>query len=304
MPTLLEDIKKKVEAKIAAKKALLTEEEIVLTDEEKEGLDESQIAELLEAKKKMKEEEDDKECDKDDKEDDKDMEDDEEDDEEVDVDESLAKIFADAKIDESVQKDLVTLFNVVVAEKVIAKCDEMSEKYEQQFNESIQQIEDNVDKYISFVADEWIKENELQVETGIKVELAESFIAGMRTLFVENYVDVPEDKIDLVAEAEEAIQELTSKLDESTNKTLELTEQIATLKKVAVINEITTELTETQKEKLGTLIDSIEYKDDDTYKNQVQLVIEKYFVVEPKEELKEEVLDDRMKMYLSVFKKK
>jgi hypothetical protein len=300
MPTLLEDIKKKVEQKIAAKKALLTEEETVLTDEEKEGLDEAAIAELIEAKKKMKEEEDDKECD--DEEDKKD--DEEDDDEEVDVDESLAKIFADAKIDESVQKDLTTLFNVVVAEKVIAKCDEMSEKYEQQFNESIQAIEDNVDKYISFVADEWIKENELQVETGIKVELAESFITGMRNLFVENYVDVPEDKIDLVAEAEETIQELTSKLDESTNKTLELTEQINTLKKVAVINEISSELTETQKEKLGTLIDSIEYKDDDTYKNQVQLVIEKYFVVEPKEEFKEEVLDDRMKMYLAAGKKK
>lgn len=299
--TLLEEIKKKVEAKIAAKKKELIDEEleITLTDEEKEGLDESQIAELLEAKKKeaMKEKE---EC-----EDDKEDDDEEEDDEEIDMEESLTKIFTDAKIDESVQKDLSTLFAAVVAEKVNKKCSEMSEKYETEFNEAIQTIEENVDKYISFVAEEWLKENELQVENGIKLEIAESFLSGMRNLFVENYIDVPEDKIDLVAEAEEALAELTSKLDETTNKTLELQEEINSLKKVAVITEITTELTETEKEKLGTLIDSIEYKDDDSYKAQVKLVMEKYFKEEDgkKEDLKEDKLDDRMKSYLNFNKK-
>jgi hypothetical protein len=302
---LLEEIRKRLEKKITDQKSELLGEsvEIELTEEEKEGLTEAECAELLEAKKKMKEEEDPESCD-DEKDDD--MEDDEE---EVDVDESLAKIFTSATLDESIKKDLKVLFNVAVAEAVTKKCNGLAEKYEAEYTEAISTIEENVDKYITFVANEWIKENELQVETGIKVDLAESFLAGMRDLFVENYVDVPEDKVDLVAEAEEVIAELNTKIDEQANATLALQEEITSLKTKNIINEVSSELTETEKEKLGTLIDSIEYKDDSSYKEQVTLVIEKYFSKDGKEPKNEEKLgesskDPRMAMYLKAYGKK
>jgi hypothetical protein len=253
----------------------------------------------------MKEEEDEESCDDDEKGGD-DEEDEEDDDEEVDVEESLKTIFASTSLDESLKKDLITLFKVALDEKSIKKCSEMSEKYETEFEEAITLMEDNIDKYISFVATQWLQENELQVESGIKLEIAENFLAGMRDLFVENYVEVPEAKVDLIEEAEETIAELSAKIDESINMNLALTEEINSMKKEKVISEIAVGLTDTEKDKLTSLLESVEYKDDDNYKGQVTLVMEKYFKAgEKKEDEKlDENTDPRMSNYLKFYKKK
>lgn len=294
--SVLETIKKKLQESLDEEKlAILEAVEVELTEEEMEGLSEEEIAALIEAKKKeMKEEDDDDEED-----------DDEDDDEEIDVKESLAKIFEGAKIDEKVKSDLETLFNAVVAEKVIRKCDELSDKYESELEEALEKIEESIDKYISYVADEWMNENELAVEKGIRQEISENVLAGIRNLFVENYIDVPEEKIDLVAEAEDTIEELTSKLDETTNTILSLKKEIDEMKTEKIVNELATELTETEKEKLSDLISEFKYEDDSSYKEKVSLVIEKYFgKPEDKEKIDESKIDDRMKLYINHFKKK
>ena len=296
--SVLETIKKKLQESLDEEKlAILEAVEVELTEEEMEGLSEEEIAALIEAKKKeMKEEDDDDEEDEDDEDDD---------DEEIDVKESLAKIFEGAKIDEKVKSDLETLFNAVVAEKVIRKCDELSDKYESELEEALEKIEESIDKYISYVADEWMNENELAVEKGIRQEISENVLAGIRNLFVENYIDVPEEKIDLVAEAEDTIEELTSKLDETTNTILSLKKEIDEMKTEKIVNELATELTETEKEKLSDLISEFKYEDDSSYKEKVSLVIEKYFgKPEDKEKIDESKIDDRMKLYINHFKKK
>ncbi len=293
--SVLETIKKKLQESLDEEKlAILEAVEVELTEEEMEGLSEEEIAALIEAKKKeMKEEDDD------------DEEDDEDDDEEIDVKESLAKIFEGAKIDEKVKSDLETLFNAVVAEKVIRKCDELSDKYESELEEALEKIEESIDKYISYVADEWMNENELAVEKGIRQEISENVLAGIRNLFVENYIEVPEEKIDLVAEAEDTIEELTAKLDETTNTILSLKKEIDEMKTEKIVNELATELTETEKEKLSDLISEFKYEDDSSYKEKVSLVIEKYFgKPEEKEKIDESKIDDRMKLYINHFKKK
>lgn len=293
--SVLETIKKKLQESLDEEKlAILEAVEVELTEEEMEGLSEEEIAALIEAKKKeMKEEDDD------------DEEDDEDDDEEIDVKESLAKIFEGAKIDEKVKSDLETLFNAVVAEKVIRKCDELSDKYESELEEALEKIEESIDKYISYVADEWMNENELAVEKGIRQEISENVLAGIRNLFVENYIEVPEEKIDLVAEAEDTIEELTAKLDETTNTILSLKKEIDEMKTEKIVNELATELTETEKEKLSDLISEFKYEDDSSYKEKVSLVIEKYFgKPEGKEKIDESKIDDRMKLYINHFKKK
>jgi hypothetical protein len=294
--SVLETIKKKLQESLDEEKlAILEAVEVELTEEEMEGLSEEEIAALIEAKKKeMKEEDDDDEED-----------DDEDDDEEIDVKESLAKIFEGAKIDEKVKSDLETLFNAVVAEKVIRKCDELSDKYESELEEALEKIEESIDKYISYVADEWMNENELAVEKGIRQEISENVLAGIRNLFVENYIEVPEEKIDLVAEAEDTIEELTAKLDETTNTILSLKKEIDEMKTEKIVNELATELTETEKEKLSDLISEFKYEDDSSYKEKVSLVIEKYFgKPEGKEKIDESKIDDRMKLYINHFKKK
>lgn len=294
--SVLETIKKKLQESLDEEKlAILEAVEVELTEEEMEGLSEEEIAALIEAKKKEMKEEDD----------DDDEEDDDDDDEEIDVKESLAKIFEGAKIDEKVKSDLETLFNAVVAEKVIRKCDELSDKYESELEEALEKIEESIDKYISYVADEWMNENELAVEKGIRQEISENVLAGIRNLFVENYIDVPEEKIDLVAEAEDTIEELTSKLDETTNTILSLKKEIDEMKTEKIVNELATELTETEKEKLSDLISEFKYEDDSSYKEKVSLVIEKYFgKPEDKEKIDESKIDDRMKLYINHFKKK
>lgn len=294
--SVLETIKKKLQESLDEEKlAILEAVEVELTEEEMEGLSEEEIAALIEAKKKEMKEEDD-----DDEEDDED-----DDDEEIDVKESLAKIFEGAKIDEKVKSDLETLFNAVVAEKVIRKCDELSDKYESELEEALEKIEESIDKYISYVADEWMNENELAVEKGIRQEISENVLAGIRNLFVENYIDVPEEKIDLVAEAEDTIEELTAKLDETTNTILSLKKEIDEMKTEKIVNELATELTETEKEKLSDLISEFKYEDDSSYKEKVSLVIEKYFgKPEEKEKIDESKIDDRMKLYINHFKKK
>lgn len=294
--SVLETIKKKLQESLDEEKlAILEAVEVELTEEEMEGLSEEEIAALIEAKKKEMKEEDD-----DDEEDDED-----DDDEEIDVKESLAKIFEGAKIDEKVKSDLETLFNAVVAEKVIRKCDELSDKYESELEEALEKIEESIDKYISYVADEWMNENELAVEKGIRQEISENVLAGIRNLFVENYIEVPEEKIDLVAEAEDTIEELTAKLDETTNTILSLKKEIDEMKTEKIVNELATELTETEKEKLSDLISEFKYEDDSSYKEKVSLVIEKYFgKPEGKEKIDESKIDDRMKLYINHFKKK
>lgn len=284
--SVLETIKKKLQESLDEEKlAILESVEVELTEEEMEGLSEEEIAALIEAKKKEMKEEDD--------------------DEEIDVKESLAKIFEDAKIDEKVKSDLETLFNAVVAEKVIRKCDELSDKYESELEEALEKIEESIDKYISYVADEWMNENELAVEKGIRQEISENVLAGIRNLFVENYIDVPEEKIDLVAEAEETIEDLTAKLDETTNTILSLKKEIDEMKTEKIVNELATELTETEKEKLSGLISEFKYEDDSSYKEKVSLVIEKYFgKPKEKEKIDESKIDDRMKLYINHFKKK
>lgn len=292
--SVLETIKKKLQESLDEEKlAILEAVEVELTEEEMEGLSEEEIAALIEAKKKKMKEEDD------------DDDEDDEDDEEIDVKESLAKIFEGAKIDEKVKSDLETLFNAVVAEKVIRKCDELSDKYESELEEALEKIEESIDKYISYVADEWMNENELAVEKGIRQEISENVLAGIRNLFVENYIDVPEEKIDLVAEAEDTIEELTTKLDETTNTILSLKKEIDEMKTEKIVNELATELTETEKEKLSDLISEFKYEDDSSYKEKVSLVIEKYFgKPEDKEKIDESKIDDRMKLYINHFKKK
>lgn len=295
--SVLETIKKKLQESLDEEKlAILEAVEVELTEEEMEGLSEEEIAALIEAKKKEMKEEDD-----DDEEDDED----DDDDEEIDVKESLAKIFEGAKIDEKVKSDLETLFNAVVAEKVIRKCDELSDKYESELEEALEKIEESIDKYISYVADEWMNENEIAVEKGIRQEISENVLAGIRNLFVENYIEVPEEKIDLVAEAEDTIEELTAKLDETTNTILSLKKEIDEMKTEKIVNELATELTETEKEKLSDLISEFKYEDDSSYKEKVSLVIEKYFgKPEEKEKIDESKIDDRMKLYINHFKKK
>lgn len=169
----------------------------------------------------------------------------------------------------------------------------------EQVEEKAVAMESTVSKYLDYVIAEWMTENQIAIETGLKVELAESFFTGMKALFVEHNVEVPEGKQDLVATHESTIAELESKLNESTAKTIDLSEQLAEVAKVRIVSEAAGGLTDTQKEKFASLVEGIEFGTADKFKTKVQTIRESYFkqgaadpIVESKQHLTEERSDD------------
>lgn len=246
----------------------------------------------------------------DEKDDDDEKEDDDDKEDKKDMKESLKAIFDKAKIDESVVDELETLFGVVVAERVKEEVSALEESHKAEYEVFVEDLETRVDKYISYVAEEWFKANEIAVESGIKVEISEGLIAGIKNVFEESYVEIPEDKVDIVAEAEETIDNLLSAVDEEKAKSADLQTQLDEIKSKKIVDELASDMTDTQREKLGTLIDSIEYKDDSDYTEKVGIVIENFFNKSEKdstEQLDESTdtddKDDRMSMYVSHLKK-
>lgn len=139
------------------------------------------------------------------------------------------------------------------------------------------EMESTVSKYLDYVITEWMEENKVAVESGLKVEMAENFFNGMKALFVEHNVEVPEGKTDLVASHEEKIAELEDRLNESTAKAIELSGQLDEVAKVKIVAEAADGLTDTQKEKFDSLVEGIEFGSADLFKTKVQTIRESYF---------------------------
>jgi hypothetical protein len=162
-----------------------------------------------------------------------------------------------------------------------------------------------------------MKDNELAVEKGIRSELVEDFMTGLKNLFQEHYIDIPEEKVDLVDDLFEKVEELESKLDESINTNVEVKQELAKFKKEEVLRSVSEELAETEKEKLTKLADGIDYENDDQYQEKLEVLKENYF---PKtsdapqtiseeventetEENTEEIVDPSISHYVNAMKK-
>lgn len=302
----MDKIKKVLDEKITDKEAkILSEGEVKYKLDEKGDpvLDEKGDPIVVDEKKDEKDMKDKKDM-KGDEDDD-----DDEDDDKMDVKESLSKIFAKAEISEEIVSDLETLFNAAVDEKFNSKVKELEVSQQNDFRTVVEELESKVDKYISYVAEEWLKENEIEIETGIKVEISENLVQGLKTIFEDSYVEVPESKIDLIKEAEETIDNLLTAVDEEKARTATLQAEVNDIKSKKIVDEMSSDMTDIQKEKLGTLTDSIEYKDDSDYRDKIGVVIESYF--NKKDDIKKENLhendgapNDRMSMYVNHLRKK
>ena len=134
-----------------------------------------------------------------------------------------------------------------------------------------------VDGYMSYVAEEWVKENELAIEQGIKSEIMENFMAGLKDLFTENYIDIPEEKVDLVDEMAAKIAELEEQFNEQVEKNIELKAEIAESVKAQTLAKTTEGLTESQAIKLASLAEGVEFEDAETYAEKLETIKENYF---------------------------
>ena len=199
----------------------------------------------------------------------------------------------------------------------------MKAQYESELKTTVETVKadlaEGVDKYLTYCAEEWTKENELAIERGLRSEMTEGFIEGLKTLFVEHYVDVPEDKYDVIDELANRLDEMESKLDSEVSRNMDIVEELETLKRSNVISEASKDLTDSQKEKLSSLAEGVEYKTEEDFAEKISEVKNAYFPAEGEKiteetlvveganefevEKSEVVLDPSMSRYTQAIKK-
>ena len=135
--------------------------------------------------------------------------------------------------------------------------DELVEEANKAFDEAKEKLVENVDKYLSYVTEQWLKDNELAVENGLRSEITESFINGMKQVFTEHYIEMPEEKYDVLAEQQKQIDELKSSLDEEINKSVTISEEREQLQKEKVFRSVVDDLAETEVEKFASLVEDL-----------------------------------------------
>ena len=204
---------------------------------------------------------------------------------ELNVKEDIDAMMSGEELSEEFKTKASTIFEAAVSAKVIQEVNERIGAFEEDYKKQLQEATDEhktamtekVDGYLNYVVEEWIKENELAVEKGIRSELVEDFMTGLKNLFQEHYIDIPEEKVDLVDDLFEKVEDLEKKLDESINNNVDLKGELKKYKKEEVLRSVSEELAETEKEKLTKLSDGIDYEDESQYQEKLEVLRENYF---------------------------
>ena len=195
--------------------------------------------------------------------------------------EDITAVLAGADLSEEFQEKAKTVFEAAVDARVTAKIDSLKEQAATKFVEEIETIKDEfasrVENFLSYAAEEWLKENELAVESGLRTEVTEAFMEGLRKLFIESNINVPDEKLDIAAEMSEKIDDMEDRLNEQVKKNVELHEVVGTYRKHEILSELTRGLAETQKDKFKSLADAVEFKSDESYREKLGQIKESYF---------------------------
>lgn len=199
----------------------------------------------------------------------------------VDMSEHVDALLAGEELSEEFKSKAKTIFESAVKAKVAQELKLFEQAYANTLEQEVARIQEemevNVDNYLTHVVEDWSKNNEIQIESGLRTELTEDFIAGLRNLFVEHYIDIPEDKVSVVEELAAQVTSLETRLNEQIETNINLNNMLNESKKTSVINQLTEGLTETQKEKFMTLAENVSYTDLDTFTNKVTTLRESYF---------------------------
>ena len=197
------------------------------------------------------------------------------------VKEDVAEMFEGEDLTEEFKERATTIFEAVIEARLVVEQAHLEEAYEEALAEEVETIREDmttkIDKYLDYVVEQWIEENRLAVESSIRTNIAEDFMNGLRNLFAESYITVPEDKVDVLGELNAQIDSLQAELDESVNKQLELQAVINEAEQEATFDEVSEGLAATQVEKLRTLAEGIDFNDAASYSKKLNIIKEKYF---------------------------
>ena len=205
----------------------------------------------------------------------------EEEDYAVDVEQDVQALFEGEELSEEFQSKARTIFEAAIKEKVSEIKENLQTAYEQALVEEVASVRDElterVDAYLEYVADEWIQENQLQVESGLKTEMTESFLEGMKSLFEEHYVSVPEDKYDVLESMVDKLDEMESKLNEQIERNVALNQRLAESNSDVILADVSEGLALSQKEKLASLASNVEFESETDYREKLDKLKESYF---------------------------
>ena len=184
-------------------------------------------------------------------------------------------------LSEEFKRKAATVFEAAVKSKVRDEVTRLEDEYKSELDESIKstktELTEKVDNYLNYVVEEWMKENELAIERGLKGEIAEDFISGLKQLFEDHYVDIPDEKYDVLEAQSDKITELENKLNESMEKIIELNGKTSSLVREQVISESTSDLADTEIEKFKSLTDDVEFTSEESFREKLDTLKESYF---------------------------
>ncbi|AGH06805.1 scaffold prohead core protein [Synechococcus phage S-RIM2] len=223
---------------------------------------------------------------------------------ELDFTEDVNALVAGEDLSEEFRAKAATIFEAAVTSRVNKEVAALQEAFESTLTEEVEKIQtelaEKVDDYLTYAAENWMKENALQIEHGIKTEMAESFFNGLKGLFLEHNFSVPEEKFNLLDGMVEEIDDMEAKLNEQIDANVALNKRIGEFVKMEIVNECAVGLAETQKEKLASLAQGVEFETEEDFRNKVNTIKESYFTrkaetasaVEPTEEVSEPLVEE------------
>lgn len=222
----------------------------------------------------------------------------------------------EATLSEEFKEKTAVIFEAAVKSKVAAEINRLEEAYAVELEEEVSTVKadlvEKVDSYLNYVVENWMEDNKLAIQSGLRAEIAEGFMNGLKDLFVENYIEVPESKVDLVDDLADQVEDLEEKLNKTTAQAMEVSEELESYKREAVIREAAKDLAETQVEKLRTLAGDVDFVNEETFAKKVATIKESYFSKTPAGIVTEEVEEvegdsivetsDAMARYVSAIK--
>jgi hypothetical protein len=201
--------------------------------------------------------------------------------EELSIEEDVNALIEGEDLSEEFKEKAKTIFEAAIISRVNQIKESLEVQYEERLTEEVQEIaetlSERVDAYLEYVADEWIQENALAIEHGLKTEMTESFLQGMRGLFEEHYVSIPEDKYDVLESMVEKLDDMETKLNEQIEKNVSLNKRLAESVADGIFDQISEGLAATQKDKLASLAESVEFESEEEYREKLETLREAYF---------------------------
>ena len=212
---------------------------------------------------------------------------------EINVKEDIDALVDGEELSEEFKTKASTIFEAAVHQKVMeiatVKIDELEKEYQSNLQEEIvsfrDELTEKVDGYLNYVVEEWMKENELALDSSLKSELTEEFIGGLKNLFTEHYIEVPDEKVDIVESLYDKVEELEEKLNSQIDDNVKVTGELNEYRKDKILEEVCEDLADTQSEKMKSLVEGVSYEDDkDDFENKVKTIKESYFPNQTKQD--------------------